>query len=803
MARFVWLFAFLTLASNAATISEKIAGSTKMPGFFPLYWDAKAGKVWLEVDKVGSEFLYISSLPAGIGSNDLGLDRGQLSGTRIVKFERAGPKLLLVQQNESFRAVSSDAAERKAVEDSFAKSVQWGFTIDTEENGRLLVDASAFFLRDVHNVVGAMQRARQGTFRLDPARSAFYEPRTRNFPKNTEVEVTLTFASDQPGPWLRGVTPDASSVTVREHHSFVELPGPGFKVRSHDPRSSFHGIGYMDFASPISEPILKQFAARHRLQKKDPTAAVSEAVKPITYYLDRGAPEPIRSALLEGARWWNQAFEAAGYKDAFRVELLPEDADPMDVRYSMIQWVHRSTRGWSYGSSVTDPRTGEIIKGHVTLGSLRVRQDYLIAEGLLAPYETGKPAPPEMARMALARLRQLSAHEVGHTLGLQHNYAASTRDRSSVMDYPHPQVDLGADGTPTLGNAYAVGIGTWDKISIAWGYSDFAPGTDEKQALEGMMRKANADGFLYITDSDSRPEGSAHPQGHLWDAGTNAVDELNRLLKVRARGLERFGERNIREGAPLSSLEDVLVPLYLLHRYQTEAASKVLGGLDYTYALRGDGYKLPTVVPAAEQKRALDALLKTIEPATLEIPAKVLALIPPTADGFRRTREDFRSHTGLTFDPLGAAESAADLTARLILNPERAARLVQYHAQNPAIPGLAEVIDRLLGATWKAPALAGLQGEIRRTVNNVVLYHLMVLTNNAEATGQVRAIASAKLEALRKYAESAGAKDELQQAHLSWAGSQIKRYRENPKEIPVSKPVEAPPGQPIGCDDQP
>jgi len=475
----------------------------------------------------------------------------------------------------------------------------------------------------------------------------------------------------------------------------------------------------------------------------------------------------------------------------------------MDVRYNMIQWVHRSTRGWSYGSSVTDPRTGEIIKGHVTLGSLRVRQDFMIAEGLLAPYETGKPASPEMEKMAVARLRQLSAHEVGHTLGLQHNYAASTRDRSSVMDYPHPWVDLPNDGPPSLGNSYAVGIGTWDKISITWGYSDFPSGTDEKKALEGMMRKANADGFLFISDSDSRPEGSAHPQGHLWDSGINAVDELNRLLKVRARSLERFGERNIREGDPMSKLEDVLVPLYLLHRYQTEAASKVLGGLNYTYGLRGDGYKPPTIVPAAEQKRALDALLKTIEPATLEIPAKALALIPPTAEGYRRTREDFRAHTGLTFDPLGAAESAADLTARLILNPERAARLVQYHAQDASIPGLGEVIDRLIGATWKAAPPAGLQGEIRRTVNNVVLYHLMVLANSESASGQVRAIASAKIEALRKYAEGAAAKDEAQQAHLAWAASQIKRYRENPKEIPVSKPVEAPPGQPIGCDDQP
>jgi hypothetical protein len=372
--------------AHMATISERTAGTQKLPGYFNMYWDAKQGKLWLEIDKWGTEFLYQSSLPAGIGSNDIGLDRGQLGATRVVRFERTGPKALLIQSNLDYRAVSHDADERRAVHEAFAESALWGFAVVAEDGDHALVDASEFFLRDAHRVPATLHRTNQGEFHLDPSRSALYLPETKNFPLNTEVEATLTFAGDQPGAWVRQVTPTPEAITVREHHSFVQLPPPGYTPRVYDPRSSFFGISYMDYATPISEPIVKRFIARHRLQKKDPTAAVSEPVQPIIYYLDRGAREPIRSALLDGARWWNQAFEAAGYKNAFRVELMPEGADPMDLRYNVIQWIHRATRGWSYGAAVIDPRTGEIIKGHVSLGSLRVRQDYLIAEGLLAPY---------------------------------------------------------------------------------------------------------------------------------------------------------------------------------------------------------------------------------------------------------------------------------------------------------------------------------------------------------------------------------------------------------------------------------
>src|SRR5882762_8691294 len=680
---------------QAPTIAEKTAGAQKLAGYFNLYWDAKQGKLWLEIDKWGSEFLDQSGLPAGVGSNDIGLDRGQLGATRIVRFERSGPKILLLQENLDYRAVSNDADERRAVRDSFAESALWGFTVAAEEKDHALVDATEFFLRDAHGVPAALRRTKQGVYHLDSARCAVYLPQTKSFPLNTEVEATLTFAGDEPGQWVRDVTPSPESITVREHHSFVQLPPAGYKARAYDPRSSFFGIAYMDYATPISEPIVKRFIARHRLEKKDPNAAVSEAVKPIVYYLDRGAPEPIRFALLEGARWWAQAFEAAGFKDAFRVELMPEGADSMDLRYNVIQWVHRATRGWSYGATVTDPRTGEIIKGHVSLGSLRVRQDYLIAEGLLAPYADGKALSAGQDRaqqMALARLRQLAAHEVGHTLGLMHNYSASTVNRSSVMDYPPPVVKLGADGVPDVADAYATGIGEWDKVSIAWGYSEFAPGTDERAALDKILLNGFGRGLRYLTDQDARPASSSSGVAHLWDSGANAVDELNRLMQVRAAALRRFGEKNIRAGAPLATIEDVLVPIYMLHRYQVEAASKLIGGMDYAFALRGDGQTATQIVAAAEQRRALAAVLATLKPEALELPESLLKIIPPRPPEYERGREDFKIRTYPAFDALAPAEAAAQHTLQFLFNAERAERLVEFHARDKANPSLEEVL---------------------------------------------------------------------------------------------------------------
>lgn len=813
MKRILIVIGFLVLACwmNAAqtkqegkheTISEKTAGMEKLTGYFNMFWDSHAGKMWLEIDKWNTEFLYVNSLPGGVGSNNIGLDRGQLGGQHVVKIVRSGPKVLLIEPNYGYRAITTNPDERRAVEEAFAQSVLWGFDIAAENGEKVLVDATGFYLRDAHDVIGVLSRTKQGTYRLDPTRCAFYLPQTKNFPLNTEVEATLTFVGDDPGQWLQSVVPTPQAVTVREHHSFVQLPDNDYKPRAFDPRAGYFPMSYFDFATPISGHINRMFITRHRLQKKDPSAALSDPVEPIVYYVDRGTPEPIRSALMEGASWWNQAFAAAGYKDAFQVKLTPEGANPMDVRYNVIQWVHRSTRGWSYGASVVDPRSGEIIQGHVTLGSLRVRQDYLIAEGLLADYETGKPVDSAMERMALARIRQLAAHEVGHTLGLAHNYIASTENRASVMDYPAPLVKIKNDGKLDVSDAYDTKIGEWDKVAIAYGYEDFPPGTDEAKTLHSIIESAAARGLVFLTDEDARPKGSAHPQTHLWDNGTNAVDELEHVMKVRSIVMNNFSENKIREGEPMSSLEEVLVPMYLWHRYQVEAASKVIGGLKYTYALRGDGQPMTEIVPPAEQRRALAAVFSTISPNTLALPERILKLIPPRAFGYPRSRETFPSRTGVTFDPLSAAESAADLTVTLILNPERTARLVDYHARDSHYPALDEIIDKLLSATWKS-RYSGHEAEVERVVNEVVLRTLMSLALNENASTQSRAIATLKIQELKDWltVQLKQTKDEAQKAHFVFGLSEIKTFEERPKELNLTKPVTMPDGAPIGEDE--
>ncbi len=782
------------------TIAEKTRGMQKYPGFFTFYWDAAAGKIWLEIDKFDREFLYLNALPAGVGSNDIGLDRGQQGERRIVKFVRSGPKVLLVQPNYRFRAITDNPLEKQSVAEAFAQSALWGFTVAAQSDGRVLVDAGDFFLRDAHDVVGTLKRTGQGNFRLDGSRSAFYLPRTKNFPKNSEVEVILTFTGNDPGNFVRQVTPDPTAITVRQHHSFIELPDGNFQPRRFDPRAGYFGISFYDYAAPISEPLEQHYIARHRLKKKNPHAEMSEPVQPIVYYLDPGVPEPVRSALLEGARWWNEAFEAAGYIDAFRVEVLPPDADPMDVRYNVIQWVHRATRGWSYGDAVMDPRTGEIIKGHISLGSLRVRQDFMIAEGLLAPYEDGTTVPPEMQEMALARLRQLSAHEVGHTLGLMHNFAASVSNRASVMDYPHPLVKIGPDGRLDLSEAYASGIGEWDRVAIRYGYADFPPDSDETAALENILQEARKRGLQYISDGDARPAGGAHPFAHLWDNGSDATAELRHVMKVREIALRQFSENNIRAGRPLASLEETLVPVYFFHRYQTEAAVKLLGGLNYTYALRGDGQLITEIVSPGVQQKALDALLQTLAPQTLMLPERVLQLLPPHPPGWPRSRESFTNRTGLTFDPLAAAEAAANHTLGLLLHPQRAARLVEYHARDARYPGFGQVLDRLAETVFYADPPDGLPGEIQRTVGYVMLYHLMNLVSDEQTAPPVRALATLKLKELqqRYTVLRSGQSDESREAHRQFVLELLRKFFDEPWKVTVPPPLAPPPGSPIG-----
>ena len=786
-------------SAQVPTIAAKTAGMQKIDGFFPLYWDEAAGSLWLEIPRLGEEVLYVSGLAAGVGSNDIGLDRGQLGATRLVRFERVGPRVLLVQPNTRYRSVNGTADEKRAVEESFGTSILWGFTVAARSGGRVLVDATDFLMRDAHNVAA---RLRPATFRVDRTRCAVYLPRTKGFPKNTEMEATLTFtaegSTDGAGGGvergaLRAVVPAADAVTVRQHHSLVALPEPGFRPRRFDPRAGFFDFSYEDYSAPLGQPLTQRFISRHRLQKKDPAAPVGEPVTPIVYYVDRGAPEPIRTAILEGVRWWNQAFEAAGYRDAFRAELMPEGADPMDVRYNVVQWVHRSTRGWSYGGGVTDPRTGEIIQGHVTLGSLRIRQDYLIAEGLLAPYESGtEPVSPEAREMGLARIRQLAAHEVGHAIGFGHQYYDSSLGYISVMDYPHPRIELTAAGTIDVSHAYPAGIGEWDKVAVTWGYQDLSPGADERPSLDAILDRAWERDLRYLSNQDA----DYNPRVDQWANGVDVTAELDRMMAVRRAALRQFGERVLRRGEPVALAEETLVPLYLHHRYQVEAVASAIGGLSYHYALRGDGRAPWSPVPAAQQLAALDALIRTLQPSELTIPRHVLNLLAPRPDGFERHRELFPRNTGLPFDVLAPATVAADLTVSFVLQPERAARLVNQEALDARLPGLDEVIGRLVQAVFAADPPDGYEAEVARVVQRVVAERLMALAGRAPST-RVRAVATEALEGItRRWGTSAD-------THRRLLATDVTRFLERPFEPvgPIALPP-TPPGAPIGEPDR-
>lgn len=806
------------------SIEDRTSGLRKIDGYFPLYWDERAGTMLLEVPRVDTEFLLSTGLSAGLGSNDLGLDRGQGGQGRIVKFQRVGPRLMLVQPNQSFRSSSSNPLERRAVEDSFAKSILWGFAIAAESNGRLLVDATDFFLRDVHGSAGGL---RPGTYRVDRSRSAFYLPNTKGFPKNTEVDMTLTFVNEAVNPrgglgptqgpnpigmaggggggggfggnlfsgTVGSVTPTADSVTLREHMSFVELPDGNYTPRNDDPRAGYGGLTFVDFSQPIGEPIQFRYLRRHRLVKKDPNAAVSEPVTPIRYWVDSGAPEDVKKALIEGAMWWNQAFEAAGFRNAFIVDVLPGDADPMDIRYNMINWVHRSTRGWSSGGSVADPRTGEIIKATVTLGSLRDRQDYMIFEGLLSPYETGTEKPSILYETAIARIRQLSAHEVGHTLGLGHNYYDSSKGWISVMDYPHPLEELKADGTIDITKAYEARIGDWDKVAINFGYRQFAPGTNVNAALDKIIDDAWAQDLRYFTNQDT----DIHPRTEQWSNGVNQADELTRLMKIRRAALSRIGEKTIRKGAAMTTIEEPLVPIYMYHRYAVESASSMLGGQDFVYAMRGDGRTPVKWETAANQRKALESLAATLKPSELTIPKSILDAIPPRPPGYGMHRELFPRTTGEAFDPVNPASIAAEVTIGFVLQPDRSARLVAQSAVDPTLPGLGEVIDRLVKATFDAVTTSPYEAEVRRATERVMVDRLTWLAMTAP-NGQVRALASLKLQNLGARMRATAAATEADRAQRALLAADIKRFLERPSAdaAKIIPPSPAPPGAPIG-----
>ena len=798
------LIQLITLLLFFSGFSQSILDKdlVKYEGFFDFYYDIKTDKIYLEVENLNSDFLYISSLATGIGSNDIGLDRGQLGSERLVSFQKSGNKLLLIQPNLSFRAITKNKAEENSIKEAFAKSVIYGFKILETNDDKYLVDFTTFLMQDKHGVADRLKLAKQGVYKIDKTKSAIELNHTKSFPKNSEFEALLTFSGKPTGNLITsGVSPDPSLVSVVQHHSFIELPDNEYKPREFDPRSGALAISFMDYATPVEDEITKKYITRHRLEKIDPNLEYSEAKEPIIYYLDPGTPEPVRSALIEGASWWNEAYEAIGFKNAFQVKILPDDADPMDCRYNVIQWVHRSTRGWSYGASVVDPRTGEIIKGHVSLGSLRIRQDFLIAQALLSkPFVDDNNNEP-MLKMAIARIRQLSAHEVGHTIGFAHNFAASTNNRSSVMDYPHPLIKITNDEID-LSEAYAVGIGDWDKVSVAYSYSEFNS-ENEKNELNNILDNAYNDGLRFITDSDARAKSGAHANAHLWDNENDVVKGLDNILAVRDKAINDFSKFNIKSYETYSKLEDVFVPLYFLHRYQTEAVVKLIAGLDYNYATRDDNQTLVKDVSFNRQNKALLSLLKTIDVKNLAIPKSKLKLFPPRAYNYPRTRESFKSMTGVSFDPFSAVSTASEMSLSLLLSPERMNRLVvQSSLYNTSSKNmnLSHLLTTLTSNTFKTQYNQSDEAtnkyffENQQVINNNYLKFLLNLASNKKSFFHVKSKANKEIRSIATFLSSKKNKNIYSSEYLRT----INKFNTKPELFELKSSPKIPDGSPIG-----
>lgn len=794
-------------------------------GIFPFYWDDAHGRVYLELKAFEEPFLYVSSLASGLGSNPVGLDRGQMGGSRVVAWKRVGDKAFLIQQNLKFRATTDSRAERSSVRDSFAESILWAGELQSISDGAAVVDLTEFLLRDAHHCVATLAKSGQGSFSLDKDRCFIHRARTKGFPNNCEFEATLTFASNKPGALVEQTAADGRAVSLRQHHSFVRLPDQAYRPRRFDPRAGCFSIVYSDYGVALDQPLEQRFITRHRLQKRNPELPLSPPVVPIVYYVDSAVPQPIRDALLEGAGWWSSAFESAGFSDAFEVRLLPDDVDPMDVRYNVIQWVHRSTRGWSYGQSVVDPRTGEIIKGHVLLGSLRIRQDQLLLDGLMnsstAPqgiasscgmgeypgvaYLTQLNPEFSTADVALARIRQLAAHEVGHTLGFAHNFAASTfGDRASVMDYPPPRVKI-TDGEIDLSDAYAVGVGAWDRFTVAYAYSQFAP-DEEPSALEQLVAQSIEENMRYVTDADARSAGAAHPLGNLWDDGSDPVAGLRHAMEVRRIALGKLNSSALANGRPMGELEKIFAPLYLHHRYQVDAAAKLIGGVDYTYAVKADGQVPLAPVPPARQRAALAELLGTLQPDALVIPQSILELLSPRVVDSATDRERFASQTAPLFDAVSAMRAATDLTLANLLQPQRVSRLAGLQAEEWQAEewGLASVLDGILHQAFQRPPPQDMrERQARRVVQQVVAERFLKLADAPQVASDARAMVNLYLKQLTNalQGETDSTVDALDQAHVAYLVEQIDRFRNRPHRSAAPLPtIELPPGSPIGAD---
>jgi len=792
-------------STSEAGYASQVEGLETAEGFFEVHeGDGKVLVTLPAPDEDGTliRFIHAMRLTSGLGSNPIGLDRGWGNSGQIVRLRQVGDRVVAEVENHRYRATADNPLERQAVAQSLATSFIWSGPVNAvADDGRVLVDLTGLLTMDILGLADAL--AEEGSsFSLSDDLSMIEPGSVLAFPDNVEIDTLMTFTSGNPGAEVRATAPYPGAVTLGVHHSFVRLPDDGYVPRKADPRTGTFTLGFYDYSAPLNEEIITAWAMRHRLQRVDPADPESGFVEPIVFYIDPGAPEQIRDALVEGGSWWGDAFDAAGLEGAYRVELLPEDAHPLDVRYNVVQWVHRQTRGWSYGGGIIDPRTGEFIKGHVILGSQRVRQDRMIFEGLAGAGNSGSGAADDPVELSLARIRQLSAHEVAHALGFGHNFAASVNDRASVTDYPAPWVVARRNGTLDFSKTYDSGIGDWDKVTVEWLYGEFDPETEEED-LNAIIAEARDRGLLYIADQHGRSAGTMHPLAAVWDNGADPVAELENVMAVRRLALAGFDAEVLAAGRPQSALADVFTPVYLYHRYQVAAAAKTLGGAYYHYARTGiDGADL-RIAPAAEQRRALAVLAETLRPSVLDIPESVLVLMQPTNDQlwFNVPSERLESRADPSFDLVAAVETAADLTLDAVLAPERAERLVQFHARDGSLPSLQDVFEALEDVVL-APTPDGRQALIADAVRGRYVFALMAL-DDGSTSQLVKARVRRQLSLLEDQLVASGSRGGERGAHDAWLADQITAHllRQAPERaLPVSGP-DTPPGSPIGSYD--